>query len=266
VCRRDQRQIENMLPDVGMFLMDRVGQIGHPERVDRSAGKEDIEDGANVRHCGFTITQADGLCNRLHDENLFGRAVAGSNKRRRSRKDQVEQGIIQIDLPDAAILSWHLIRRLNILCLDRIISLIMEHSYMATVEKYERYSATLRIFGKIEEMNVIGMRLGLEPTRVRRRGETVEGTSERLELDFWEMTAPVTKDRPLEDHLAWLKARLVPRWFVLQDIKNALSVDLFCEYRSNHGQGGFSVPPEAMAWLAELGICLDVAVVFERSM
>jgi hypothetical protein len=115
-------------------------------------------------------------------------------------------------------------------------------------------------------MSVIGMRLGLEPTRVRRRGEPVEGTSERLELDFWEMTAPVTKDRPLEDHLAWLRSRLVPRGSVLRDIKTALSVDLFCEYRSNHGHGGFSFSPEALAWLAELGIGLDVAVIFERPM
>ncbi len=137
---------------------------------------------------------------------------------------------------------------------------------MATEKRYERYSATLRIFGKIEEMNVIGMRLGLEPTRVRRRGEPVEGTSERLELDFWEMTAPVTKDRPLEDHLAWLKSRLVPRGYVLRDIRTALTVDLFCEYRSNHDQGGFSLSPEALAWLVELGIGLDVAVVFERPM
>ncbi|HUK57224.1 MAG TPA: DUF4279 domain-containing protein [Nitrospiria bacterium] len=135
----------------------------------------------------------------------------------------------------------------------------------AMVEKYERYSATLRIFGRIEEMSVISMRLGLEPTRTRRRGEAIEGTSERLIVDFWEMTAPVAKDRPLEDHLAWLKSRLVPRGFVLRDIKTALSVDLFCEYRSNHGRGGFSLPPEALAWLVEFGIGLDVAVVFEST-
>lgn len=136
---------------------------------------------------------------------------------------------------------------------------------MAVVEKHERYSATLRIFGKIEDISVISMRLGLEPTRVRHRGETVEGTLERLDLDFWEMTAPVTKDRPLEDHLAWLKSRLLPRGYVLRDIKTALSVDLFCEYRSNHGSGGFSLPPEALAWLVELGIGLDVAVIFENA-
>ncbi|MEK6684690.1 MAG: hypothetical protein AABY46_08550, partial [Nitrospirota bacterium] len=47
---------------------------------------------------------------------------------------------------------------------------------MAVVEKYERYSATLRIYGKIQDVSVIGMRLGLEPTRVRRRGEPVPGT------------------------------------------------------------------------------------------
>jgi len=134
---------------------------------------------------------------------------------------------------------------------------------MTSAEKYERFSATLRIYGKIQDMSVIGMRLGLEPTRIRRRGESVEGTSEGLELDFWEMTAPVTPNRPLDDHLAWLKSRLLPRGSVLRDIKTALSVDLFCEYRSNHGLGGFSLPPEALAWLLELGIGLEVAVKFE---
>jgi hypothetical protein len=136
---------------------------------------------------------------------------------------------------------------------------------MAVVEKYERYSATLRIYGNIQDMSVISMRLGLEPTRVRRRGETVEGMSNRMELDFWEMTAPVTRDRPLEDHLAWLKSRLIPRGSVLRDINTALSVDLFCEYRSNHGEGGFSLPPEALVWIVELGIGLEVAVVFEKT-
>ena len=61
---------------------------------------------------------------------------------------------------------------------------------MTAKEKYEKYSATLRIYGNIQDMSVIGMRLGLEPTRVRRRGESMEGTSERMELDCWEMTAP----------------------------------------------------------------------------
>lgn len=45
---------------------------------------------------------------------------------------------------------------------------------MAVVEKYERCSATLRIYGTIDDISVISMRLGLEPTRIRRRGEAVE--------------------------------------------------------------------------------------------
>jgi Domain of unknown function (DUF4279) len=135
---------------------------------------------------------------------------------------------------------------------------------MRMMEPYERYSATLRIFGIIEDISVIGMRLGLEPTRVRRRGEAAEGTSDRYDVDFWEITAPVAKDRPLEDHLAWLKTRLLPRGSVLRDIKTALSVDLYCEYRSNHGQGGLSLPPDALSWMVDVGIGLELAVVVER--
>lgn len=79
------------------------------------------------------------------------------------------------------------------------------------------------------------------------------------------MTAPVIRARPLEDHLDWLRSRLMPRGNVLRDIKTALSVDLFCEYRSNHNQGGFSLPPEALPWVVELGIGLEVAVMFENA-
>ena len=130
-------------------------------------------------------------------------------------------------------------------------------------EPFENYSATLRIFGNIQDMSVISTRLGMEPTRIRRRGEPVERTSERYELDFWEVTAPVTRDRPLEDHFAWLRSRLIPRGSVLRDIATALSVDIFCEYRSNHSLGGFSLPPEALQWLTELGIGLEVAVIVD---
>lgn len=135
---------------------------------------------------------------------------------------------------------------------------------MVESERYERCSATLRIFGTIQDITVISMRLGLEPTRIRRRGEPVEGTSERSPVDSWEMAAPVARDRPLPDHLAWLAARLLPRGSVLRDLKAALTVDLLCEYRSNHSEGGFGLPPEALAWLVELGIGLEVAVMFER--
>ncbi|HEY4485870.1 MAG TPA: DUF4279 domain-containing protein [Nitrospiria bacterium] len=136
---------------------------------------------------------------------------------------------------------------------------------MASGEKFEKYSSTLRIYGRIEDMSVIGMRLGLEPTHICRRGDPVQGSSERYDLDFWLMTSAVTPSRPLEDHLAWLKSRLLPRGYVLRDIKNALSVDVYCEYRSNHAQGGFSLPPEMLTWLVELGIGLEVAVVFEKT-
>lgn len=134
---------------------------------------------------------------------------------------------------------------------------------MDETETFENYSATLRIFGKIEDMSVISTRLGMEPTRIRRRGEPVEGTSECYELDFWEITAPVTRDRPLEDHFAWLRHRLIPRGYVLRDILTALSIDLFCEYRSNHGRGGFGLTPEALEWLVALGIGLEIAVMVE---
>lgn len=134
---------------------------------------------------------------------------------------------------------------------------------MAEPEIFEKFTATIRIMGKIQDMSIIGMRLGLEPSQVHLRGEVVEGTEERYGLDSWEMTAAVTRDRPLEDHIAWLRTRLVPRGNVLKDIKTALDVDLLLEYHSNNRLGGFSLPPEAFAWLVEMGIHVQVAVTIE---
>ena len=132
---------------------------------------------------------------------------------------------------------------------------------MPSSPEYQNYSATLRISGNIHDMKVLSTRLGMEATQIHRKGDLIEGTTESYPMDSWEITAPVIRDRPLEDHLAWLKARLIPRGSVLRDIKTALSVDVFCQYRSNHNLGGFSLPPEALQWLTELGIGLDVAVI-----
>ena len=134
---------------------------------------------------------------------------------------------------------------------------------MTSLPEVQNYSATLRIFGNIRDMKVLSTRLGMEATQIHRKGDPVEGATETYPMDSWEITAPVTRDRPLEDHLAWLKARLIPRGSVLRDIKTALSVDVFCQYRSNHSLGGFSLPPEALQWLTELGIGLEVAVIVD---
>lgn len=127
-------------------------------------------------------------------------------------------------------------------------------------ETTERCSATLRLFGRIVDAEVIGMRLGLEPSRIRRAGDAAGEAEGRYDLDFWELTAPVAADRPLEDHLAWLRSRLVPRGTVLIDLLTALSGDVYCEYRIPHGRGGLDLSMEAMKWLVDLGLGLSVAV------
>ena len=128
---------------------------------------------------------------------------------------------------------------------------------------YQNYSATLRIFGNIRDMKVLSTRLGMEATQIYRKGDLIEGTAESYPMDSWEITAAVKRDRSLEDHLAWLKSRLMPRGAVLRDIKTALSVDVFCQYRSNHSLGGFSLPTEALLWLTELGLGLEIAVIVD---
>ena len=134
---------------------------------------------------------------------------------------------------------------------------------MPDTPEYQHYSATLRISGKIHDMKVLSTRLGMEATQIFRLGDPIEGTAETYPMDSWEITSPVRRDRPLEDHLAWLKSKLIPRGSVLRDIHTALAVDVFCQYRSNHNLGGFGLSPEALEWLTELGLGLEIAVAVE---
>ena len=39
----DQRKIQNVLSDIRIFFMDFIGQVHRAYRIDRAAGKKDIE-------------------------------------------------------------------------------------------------------------------------------------------------------------------------------------------------------------------------------
>src|SRR5436309_28201 len=97
-------------------------------------------------------------------------------------------------------------------------------------EYYFNFRASLRIFGEIADLDEISRVLGLSPTHVHRRGERRFPQSRAYVHDMWSYTAPVARERPLEEHLAILWRALEPHVAYLKELKQKLTVDVFCGY------------------------------------
>ena len=132
---------------------------------------------------------------------------------------------------------------------------------MTEPEYFFHFSAMLRIFGDIEDLESITAALGLAPTHAHRRGEKPLPTSLRsFEHDMWSYSAPVPRDRPLHVHLEALWRAVRPHVAYLKGLKERLSVDVYCSYHTNCSTGGFEVDYRALAIFAELEVPFGVSV------
>ena len=128
-------------------------------------------------------------------------------------------------------------------------------------EYWFNYSATLRIFGDIGDLDAITAELGVTPTHTHRRGESRRPVLPNgYEHDMWSYAAPVPEDRPLQVHLEALWRVVRPHVAYLKGLKERLTVDVFCGYRSNCGTAGFEVDHRALILFTELEVPFGVSV------
>ena len=126
---------------------------------------------------------------------------------------------------------------------------------------YFAYSATLRIFGDIPNLEAISVRLGLEPTRTHRKGDKPDPRHSGFRNDMWSYTSPVDKSEHLEKHIDALWERLKPHRRYLLMLKKSLSVDVFLSYRSNCDHAGIEVPYKSLEMFTELEIPFGVSII-----
>jgi hypothetical protein len=127
---------------------------------------------------------------------------------------------------------------------------------------YYAFSATLRVFGDIENLDEISRMLGIQPTHSHRRGERRSARAEPYKHDMWSYKAPVPENHPLSEHLTALYAAVTPKAEYLKGLrKRGLSVDIFCGYRSNSDTAGFEVDHKALRIFAELEVPFGVSVI-----
>lgn len=128
-------------------------------------------------------------------------------------------------------------------------------------DTYFAYSATLRIFGDIPNMDEISATLGLQPTDSHRKGEKRNRRAAAYRDDMWSYSPPVDKFEPLHRHIDAMWAQLRPHKRYLLKLKRTVNVDVFLGYRSNCDTAGIEVPHVSLEMFSELKIPFGVSII-----
>jgi hypothetical protein len=129
-------------------------------------------------------------------------------------------------------------------------------------EHFFNYSATLRIFGNINDLDEITKHLGVAPSYTHRKGERHwVRTFPPYGHDMWSYKAAVERIEPLHAHIDALWNKFKERKEYLLQLKQTLEVDVFLGYRSNSATAGFQVPYQSLEMFTELQISFTVSVV-----
>lgn len=78
---------------------------------------------------------------------------------------------------------------------------------------------------------------------------------------MWLYTAPVARERPLEEHIMALWDTVRPHIPYLRDLKRKCHVDVCCGYHSNSGTAGFQVRQRCLGLFSELEVPFGVSVI-----
>jgi hypothetical protein len=126
---------------------------------------------------------------------------------------------------------------------------------------YFAYSAGLRIFGTIPNLDEISQNLGLTPTHVHRSGESRQPSAGPYLHDMWIYEAPVEESQPLHVHIDALWVAIRDRKQYLLDLKQITTVDVFCGYRSNSDTAGVEVPYKSLQIFQELEVSFGLSII-----
>src|SRR4051812_36752044 len=92
---------------------------------------------------------------------------------------------------------------------------------------YFRFSATLRIHGDGVPFDEISQRLGVQPTRLHRKGECKGPRSAPYRDDAWQYESSLSETEPLECHIEALWQVVRPAVDFLKALKQRFKVDVF---------------------------------------
>jgi hypothetical protein len=126
---------------------------------------------------------------------------------------------------------------------------------------YFAYSASLRIFGHITDLDEITQRLGVVPTYTHRQSDRRGPNAPLYKHDMWSYTAPVKTTEPLHVHIDALWNIFREHKQYLLQLKRDLTVDVFLGYRSNCDHAGVEVPYQSLEMFRELQVPFGLSII-----
>jgi hypothetical protein len=126
---------------------------------------------------------------------------------------------------------------------------------------YFAYSATLRIFGDIPDLDVLTRLFGVAPTTAYRRGERRTPRCSPARHDMWQFTVPIAETEPLHVHIDALWSVFRVHKADLLELKRSAKVDVFLGYRSNCDHAGVEVPVASLEMFTELQIPFGISII-----
>ncbi len=121
--------------------------------------------------------------------------------------------------------------------------------------------ASLRILGLGLDFQAISKELGVEPSLTRRKGE--HGLAQTPQsADVWCLDSPHSRSEPLATHLKWLRQILMPHYEFLHALQGKCELSVYCGITIEGDRGQFRVPSDALTLFVELGIDMDLSLIF----
>lgn len=120
----------------------------------------------------------------------------------------------------------------------------------------ERTYVTLRIYPQIIDPSEVTARLGIEPSKWQRRGESSAPGASPPKLHGWFLSSDRSVDScDNRKHLDWLITQIAPQAGVLRGLQDEeCKMDVSCFWVSRSGHGGPSIRPAQMQALAALNL------------
>jgi hypothetical protein len=119
--------------------------------------------------------------------------------------------------------------------------------------------ASLRVMGIGLDLEQISRNLSLKPSHVHKAGDPGP-LRQPYTQDMWALQSPLDLREPLDAHLKWLRAALLPHYEFLSSLRKKADVDIYCSFGCFSDQNGLKLSTEALRLFQELGVPLDVSI------
>jgi hypothetical protein len=125
-------------------------------------------------------------------------------------------------------------------------------------------NASLQIYGVELNFDTIARELATSATSTRRKGDATR-SGYAIKNDLWSIASPLERSSQLDEHLRWLANLLQPRLGFLRALvrdPEIWRVNIFSAVTIDGRSCGLKLPHESLSFLAELGIGMELSLVF----